>query len=279
VKSNIGHCEAAAGIAGLTKLLLQLQHGVLVPSIHCEPLNPKIDFESARVRVQRELAPWQAQVRDGVTVPRVAGLSSFGAGGSNAHVVIEEYAAPHRPPAAATDVLVPVSARTKEALVERVRGLASHLDDLRHDIDPACALERIAYTLQVGREAMKYRVAWVVRDLAELRVALERFDVTDAVRSDDDAARAASTREPRDLKALAAEWCSGRPVDWASLWQGREPDRASLPTYPFARRRYWVPEGEPVEARDRYEDVVDELISDRISIDQAAHQILARGVS
>jgi acyl transferase domain-containing protein len=97
-KSNIGHCESAAGIAGVTKVLLQLKHGQLAPSLHSSVLNPNIDFAQTPFVVQQELAPWKRPVLDigGVQreYPRIAGVSSFGAGGANAHVVIEEYRAP-----------------------------------------------------------------------------------------------------------------------------------------------------------------------------------------
>ncbi|MCE4949050.1 hypothetical protein LVX13_39080, partial [Streptomyces albulus] len=91
VKSNIGHLESAAGIAGLTKVLLQLKHGRLVPSLHAGELNPQIDFAASGFRVQRESGEWPVRVVEGVVVPRRAGVSSFGAGGSNAHVVVEEF--------------------------------------------------------------------------------------------------------------------------------------------------------------------------------------------
>ncbi|HEX8672987.1 MAG TPA: polyketide synthase, partial [Longimicrobium sp.] len=94
-KSNIGHCESAAGIAGLTKVLLQLKHKELVPSLHAHTLNPHIDFDATPFRVQRTLQPWDRPrvTRDGRTheVPRIAGISSFGAGGANAHLVVQEY--------------------------------------------------------------------------------------------------------------------------------------------------------------------------------------------
>ena len=95
VKSNIGHYESAAGIAGVTKVLLQLQHGQLVPTLHAETLNPKIDFAGTPFVVQRRLESWPR--RNGQ--PRRAGVSSFGAGGANAHVVVEEYIACDRGPA------------------------------------------------------------------------------------------------------------------------------------------------------------------------------------
>ncbi|PSK01109.1 hypothetical protein C7R92_31785, partial [Brevibacillus porteri] len=85
-KSNIGHCESAAGIAGITKILLQLKHGQLAPSLHAEVLNPNIDFSTTPFVVQQELAEWKRPVIDGQEVPRRSGVSSFGAGGSNAHI-------------------------------------------------------------------------------------------------------------------------------------------------------------------------------------------------
>ncbi|TAL41443.1 MAG: polyketide synthase of type I, partial [Methylovulum sp.] len=91
-KSNIGHAESAAGIAGVTKVLLQMQHGQIAPSLHSERLNPHIDFAATPFIVNQQLRDWQRPVVDGKLMTRIAGVSSFGAGGSNVHLVIEEYA-------------------------------------------------------------------------------------------------------------------------------------------------------------------------------------------
>lgn len=95
VKSNIGHLESAAGIASLTKVLLQMKYQQLVPSLHAENLNPRIDFGATPFKVQGTLAEWKRPVVeiDGEVkeYPRRAGISSFGAGGANAHLVVEEY--------------------------------------------------------------------------------------------------------------------------------------------------------------------------------------------
>ena len=92
VKSNIGHLELAAGVAGMIKVLLQLQHKTLVKSLHCEELNPYIQLEDSPFYIVREKQDWRpVQDAQGRDLPRRAGVSSFGAGGSNAHVVIEEY--------------------------------------------------------------------------------------------------------------------------------------------------------------------------------------------
>ena len=91
MKSNIGHLEAAAGIAGLTKILLQMRHRQLVPSLHAESVNPNIDFTRTPFVLQQASGEWVQPTVDGTVCPRRAGISSFGAGGSNAHLIVEEY--------------------------------------------------------------------------------------------------------------------------------------------------------------------------------------------
>jgi 3-oxoacyl-(acyl-carrier-protein) synthase/acyl carrier protein len=95
VKSNIGHCESASGIAGVTKVLMQLKYRQIVPSLHSRELNPNIDFTKTPFIVQQELGEWKRPVveKNGIAAEysRIAGISSFGAGGANAHVIIEEY--------------------------------------------------------------------------------------------------------------------------------------------------------------------------------------------
>ncbi len=100
VKSNIGHTETAAGIAGLVKVLLAMRHGIRYRSLHCEEPNPLIDLAGSPFFLLNEARPWDRPVIDGIEAPRRAGLSSFGAGGTNVHVVIEEYRAPADAPAA-----------------------------------------------------------------------------------------------------------------------------------------------------------------------------------
>ncbi|MFG2082101.1 amino acid adenylation domain-containing protein [Micromonospora tulbaghiae] len=138
VKSTIGHLEAAAGIAGLTKVVLQMRHGRIAPSLHATELNPGIDWDHVPFAVQRTAADWPDGRTDraGRPVPRRAGISAFGAGGSNAHVVVEAY---DDVPAAATDAagpqLVVLSARDEE----RLRAVADRLVRFLRAADPAPA--------------------------------------------------------------------------------------------------------------------------------------------
>ncbi|OMI35276.1 type I polyketide synthase, partial [Streptomyces sparsogenes] len=168
VKSNVGHLESAAGMAGLTKALLQFTHRTLVPSLHSAEPNPNIDFARSPFRVQRETAPWP-----GGDEPRRAGLSSFGAGGANAHLVLEESPRPDPradlPAArqtAAEPVLFLLSARDEERLRDYADRAARFLAAERVPLADLC------YTTQVGREALDDRLAVLAADGAEIADAL-----------------------------------------------------------------------------------------------------------
>nr|ARR97040.1 SphG [Herpetosiphon sp. B060] len=122
VKSNIGHCESAAGIAGITKVLLQMQHGQLVPSIHAETLSSNINFAESPFYIQRNLSAWNSA---GL---RRAGVSSFGAGGANGHIVLEEYQTEIQPePNDQRPQLIVLSARDNERLRANAAALEAYL--------------------------------------------------------------------------------------------------------------------------------------------------------
>ncbi|MFD3806992.1 SDR family NAD(P)-dependent oxidoreductase [Streptomyces sp. NPDC058619] len=126
VKSNIGHLESAAGIAALTKVVLQMRHRELVPSLHAEPLNPAVDWAGSRFRVQRTLEPWNPPTG----APLTAAISSFGAGGANAHVVLAEHpvARDSQAPEEDRPRLFVLSAKDATRLDETVARLLAHLD-------------------------------------------------------------------------------------------------------------------------------------------------------
>ncbi|MGX1835926.1 amino acid adenylation domain-containing protein [Streptomyces diastaticus] len=252
VKSNIGHPEAAAGIAGLTKVLLQMEHGRFVPSLHAEELNPRIDWASTPFRVQRETAPWPRPAGR----PRRAGVSSFGAGGSNAHAVVEEYvparAVRETEPERARPEPVVFSARTEEALALLVERTARWLR-ARQDEEPGVTLADVAYTSQVGREPLRERLAVVVSSLPELADRLAAFAAgrRDGVlrgRAEGPTARDTSERErdPRGRTAeeIARAWVDGAAWDWEA-WHTAPRGIVPLPAYPYARRRCWPPDAEP----------------------------------
>jgi acyl transferase domain-containing protein/acyl carrier protein len=265
VKSNIGHAESAAGVAGLTKVLLQIKHRMLAPSLHAEMLNPNIDFASTPFVVQRELKEWTRPV---VTIegephqfPLTAGISSFGAGGANCHVIVQEYdaegeAANHAGDMSEGGVIVVLSARTREQLKVQAENLL-RASLILSDSD----LPAIGYTLQIGREAMDCRLGILVNSLQDLRRRLEQFlsggsdipgfcigqaaDSRDTVMlftGDEDLQQGIdSWIEKRKYLKLLDLWVKGLKFDWERLYTGTRPKRIGLPTYPFARERYWVP--------------------------------------
>ena len=166
VKTNIGHLDAAAGIAGLIKTVLALKHKMLPPSLHFTEPNPNIDFAHSPFYVNAELKEWNPQ-----GVPRRAGVSSYGMGGTNVHMVVEEFTPDDRSRAARDWQLLTLSARTKTALDKMTVNLREHLSQ-----HPDSNLADVAYTCHVGSKAFKHRRALVCRDVAEAVKSLETMD-------------------------------------------------------------------------------------------------------
>lgn len=164
VKSNIGHLDIAAGVAGLIKTVQTLRHGMIAPSINYERPNPNIDFANSPFFVVDRLREWPAG-----DAPRRAGVSSFGIGGTNAHVIVEE-APPAQQRVSDCDVhVMPLSARSSAALEAQAERMAAYLR-----AHPDLPLADAAFTLQEGRRAYAYRTVASGRDAAEMADALER---------------------------------------------------------------------------------------------------------
>jgi acyl transferase domain-containing protein/acyl carrier protein len=166
VKTNVGHLNAAAGMAGLVKVVLAVERGFVPPSLHFERPNPLIDFAAGPFHVNDALAPWPAE-----RSPRRAGVSSFGIGGTNAHVIVEE--PPERPapgPSRPWQLLI-WSARTPDVL-ERAT------DDLTKELRtrPNSDLPDLAWTLQVGRRPFPHRHALVCADGQDAAAVLASRD-------------------------------------------------------------------------------------------------------
>ena len=163
VKTNVGHLDTAAGVTGLIKTVLMLEHREVVPSLHYEEPNPNIDFNNSPFYVNTRLKPWE---NDGS--PRIAGVSSFGIGGTNAHVILEEAPEPQPSGPSREWHLFLLSARTKTALDTAAHNLAEHLKG-HPDVHPA----DVAYTLQTGRKNFSCRRMVVCRDTRDAIAGLE----------------------------------------------------------------------------------------------------------
>ncbi len=170
LKSNIGHLHAAAGIAGLIKTVLMLKHRLLLPSLHFTAPNPAIDFATSPFFVNTTLSHWET-----AALPRRAAVSSFGIGGTNAHVILEEADMAWHPPcvqsARSPWQLLLLSARTETALETATANLANDLA-----ATPYHDLADVAHTLQVGRRAFAHRRVAVCRDLPDAITTLRQLD-------------------------------------------------------------------------------------------------------
>jgi polyketide synthase PksN len=246
LKSNIGHLEAASGVAGVIKILLSMAQRHLPPSLHCREVNPLVKLDDSPFYLVRDLREWD------VPSPRRAGVSSFGFGGSNAHIVLEEYVE-RRPESRAgtTLCLVVLSARNENRLIAMAVSLRDFLAQV-----PDTRLEDVAYTLQTGREAMEERIGFTVRSIPELEARLSEF--IDGKKGDFQQGRArdalTSERflEDEDLAELVAmwvhhgelsrlvdAWVRGHAINWTLLYPEDKPRRISLPAYPFLNTRHW----------------------------------------
>ncbi|MFE4108627.1 type I polyketide synthase [Almyronema epifaneia] len=167
VKTNVGHLGVAAGVTGLIKTVLSLQHQQIPPSLHFQQPNPKIDFANSPFYVNTTLTPWHSP-----TQPRRAGVSSFGMGGTNAHVVLEEAPRSNSGASRSHQILV-LSAKTPAALETATANLVTHLQQ-----HPQMPLADVAYTLQVGRQAFEHRRAVVCQDKDAAIAALAPCDAS-----------------------------------------------------------------------------------------------------
>ena len=292
VKTNIGHLEPAAGIAGMIKVLLSLRHKKLPGIPNYKELNPRIHIEGSPFYIVEKTQEWEAKKDEsGNDGPRRAGVSSFGFGGANAHVVVEEYI--HEGSRftvhgsrnnVGADVpvgdrvaqngdqslelrnkgpyLIVLSAKNEDRLKEAVKNLHAYLTV--NGEPETVNLYDLAYTLQVGREAMEVRLAMIAKDQTDLLDALlgylERMPNLKSVYSGNVKENQAKTSllvdgeegelflnsiiKNRKLAKLAQLWVAGVEIEWSRLYGESKPCRISLPTYPFARKRYWLPESQ-----------------------------------
>jgi acyl transferase domain-containing protein/surfactin synthase thioesterase subunit len=165
VKSNIGHTQAASGVAGVIKMALAMREGVLPKTLHVDAPSSKVDWEAGEIELLSEQAPWEAN-----GAPRRAGISSFGVSGTNAHVILEQ--APAAEPVAPTEPLkgpVPLflSAKTEPALAQAAERLATHLAE-----NPELDLTDLAFSLATTRSAFEHRAVALGGDRDELLAAL-----------------------------------------------------------------------------------------------------------
>ncbi|MFJ7905664.1 SDR family NAD(P)-dependent oxidoreductase [Kitasatospora sp. NPDC096204] len=243
VKTNIGHLEGAAGITGLLKAVLSIRNRRLPASLNFATPNPAIPFDELGLRVAAEPSDWPHPGR-----PLIAGVSSFGMGGTNAHVVLSEPPAEARTDGAApaaqaapVAVPVPVSGRTPAALRAHAALLSAS----------GLAPQDLGFSLATTRTAFRHRAVVLAADAEELHAGL------DALAQGRSAPHLVTTAEPGPgaadgaglpddrtalLTALATAFVNGEDVDWSPAFADVGAGRVRLPGYPFQRERFWTGE-------------------------------------
>ena len=265
VKTNIGHTSTAAGVAGVLKLLLSLKHRQIPPTLHFLAANPAIELESGPFYVNTRLREWA--VEDGAI--RRAAISAFGFSGANGHLVIEEAPPIERTTVEAPGYLAPLSARSPEQLKRQARNLLAFAK-----CTPDLSMNDLSFSLFVGRTHLTHRLCCVARDQKELihlleqwietgtasqiytsetqeggireRGAIKRFG-NHLIQECRNAANADSYLE--NLEGIADLYAQGYPLDFHDLFSS-DSRRIPLPTYPFARERYWVDAARDINTAD-----------------------------
>ncbi|MDE1462572.1 beta-ketoacyl synthase N-terminal-like domain-containing protein [Spartinivicinus poritis] len=260
VKSNIGHLLAAAGVAGVIKVLLAIKHRQLPPTLHFEKANPHIQLSNSPFYVNTACQPWEVEA----SKARTAAVSSFSFCGTNAHLVIAEHHAlrstrpvsQHQP----KPVAVVLSAKHPDQLQVAVANLLAFIRNTPiSQTEQVTLLKELAYTLQVGRVAMKVRLGIIATSMEALEDRLQHCLDNNYLLSENgltqprsqqiyvshlkgNQPKPANQPSPRaqtgEVDKLLALWVEGSEVDWNQLYPDQKPRRIHLPTYPFARQRY-----------------------------------------
>ncbi len=246
VKSNIGHLTAAAGISGFIKILMALKEGQLPPTINFNKLNPNIVLEDSPFYVNTVLQEWITKDNK----PRCAAINAFGFSGTNAHIVVEEYTKKEKYNQDQKPKIILLSAKKEGCLKEQVSNLLRYLKNGKK-----VNLNDVAYTLQVGREPMKKRLALLSSSTEELIYQLTNYqegslgsiltgDITkDKIdfnlkgKAGDIYLKEVITN--KELESLIQLWVKGMSIDWELLYYDTKPSIISLPGYPFEKKSYW----------------------------------------
>lgn len=266
VKSNIGHLESAAALAGIVKILLQMKYKKLVPSINALPLSSYVSAYEPDLKIQTDLCDWNPLVyeENGIskTVLRRAGISSFGAGGSNFHAILEEYyeRIDNKLCMDLKSNVILLSARDENALfdlVMRLRNFINWEKDNAAALDDKSFFHRIAYTLQAGRKRFSYRLGIIAYSLDDLIQKLNliseqgygnndiiyEFSSGDIVKIEWDMDEADKEYLKKlfhkgQLIKLAFLWLKGLEIDWKYIYADYKLTRIPIPGYSFKKNLF-----------------------------------------
>lgn len=239
VKSNLGHLDNAAGIAGLIKSVLALKNRKLPPTLHVRNVNRSIQFEDSPVYVNDSLRSWESEEA------RLCGVSSFGISGTNCHIVLEEAPEHSRVEDVVSRQVFTLSARNLSSLQ---KGILSYLDFIEEQRD--VKLVDLCYTTNTGRNHWEYRLAIICNSIDELRTRLTQLSIE--LTSDEekgiyfgickleDQMDRARTWDGTRLNSTCKRFVDGAAINWHKAYEDLTVRRVSLPTYFFEKRRCWL---------------------------------------
>ena len=255
VKTNIGHLDTAAGLAGCIKVILSLYNGEIPPSLNYTSPNPNIDIDNSPFYIVDKLKKWN----ENIIVHRAA-LSSFGLGGTNAHAIFENFISNEiqrkiSQPEELLSSIIPLSAKSNERLVVYVRKFLKFIKSVPTE---CIRMTDVAYTLQTGREPVSYRVVFIAKNKNELKSKLQMFldgntNENGVIRGESGKTVKLLEKDPdfkellenwlkkKNVLKLAELWVNGLELNWEQLYQDNRPKRISLPSYPFAETVIQLP--------------------------------------
>lgn len=272
LKPMTGHMHSASALGALFKIIRSFQTHKIHKILNFTERNPYVKTDGRPCRLASETDDWPKE-----EYPRLAGLHSYGSGGNNAHILVEEYSVTSALPTSLNEpVVIPLSAQTSAQRDVLVQQLMRHVR--KHPEDDVGS---IGYTLQVGRDAMKYRVAFVARDRDHWMQQAEGYLAGALPEGVFEGEVESKTSSPshEGPHASAEAWVQGKQVPWEKHGMEQRSSRLHLPGYPFAKERYWVDDprvdtGAALEEKagsivedspDRLEQVIDRLSEERIA--------------
>ncbi|MBC8946315.1 MULTISPECIES: SDR family NAD(P)-dependent oxidoreductase [Xenorhabdus] len=231
VKANIGHCEAAAGMAGLLKVVMCLRERVRPPLAGLQQINERIDLAGTALMLNRQPLPWPEPKE--AAIRRTATVSAFGFGGVNAYVIVEEYPQPALPQLNVPLVL-PLSARNDERLEQYVMQLINWLMQ-----QPEERVPHALFTYQSARENFAVRQVFMADSVSGLLVAMWAFINDKKAGQVKTGGYGDSTQLSASQQASITDWLQGKEIDWTVLYPRELPQRLPVPGYPFNAQHHW----------------------------------------
>jgi 3-oxoacyl-(acyl-carrier-protein) synthase/thioesterase domain-containing protein/acyl carrier protein len=251
IKANIGHLDAAAGIVGLIKTAMILNKGIIPKSVNFESPNPQINFNES---------PFYLETKENILLNQseknYAAVSSFGIGGTNVHMILEDYKQVEKQKSDTRSYILPLSAKSESALDMGKNNIREFLK--LHEHLNICD---VAFSLCFGRSDFKYRYYLIASSIKE---AIEKLSSNEVYLSKD-----------RNLDKVAQHWKEGESVSWEPLFSGVDAFRVPLPTYPFEEKSFWINAShQTCEAEIAIDKINNKVDEDKLSEDETINEVV-----